>query len=261
MKNELEHIIKKHFSENQNEVNFDPSDEISKDTLSVICDFLKILKPYDRPDMYANIDNDLLFIEHFEFDASAWNRKGSLEKKEIYRIDEREKEFFDNKQESCSFSDHINNKASLKNLIQNINDVFINHIKKIPDYIEHLKIDKLIDPKTKVRKCFFIESSSPFPCYINTENGSKIFNLFYADFFIQILKIYKNEIDYLFYSYAGNKEDILYFMDIRALSIYEDKCLKIDEKSFIPIDPHVISSRIFVKEEVRFGITDIHKDE
>ena len=113
MKNELEHIIKKHFYNNQNGIHFDNSDEISKNSITFIATFLNKLIQYDRPDLYAKIGNELLFIEHFEFDASAWNKKGSLERREIHRVNEREKDFFDNRQESCSFSDHINNKASL----------------------------------------------------------------------------------------------------------------------------------------------------
>lgn len=261
MKSELEHFIEKHFSNNENPIFCDEDDSISKMKLEKIRKFILSLISLEKPDMYSKIDNELLFIEHFIFDASLWTERGSLEKKEFERVRKKEEEFFKNKQLSTSFSDKINSKTSFKNLVANVEKVFNNHINKIPTYVERLKKEKLIDSNTKLYKCFLIESGSKLPLYTNKKRGLEIFNLFYADFFINILEKHLNKIDGLFYSFSGQKESILYFMDIKAFSIYKKKCVKLDENNFISIEPMVIASRIFVKEEIRTEISDVKDNE
>lgn len=261
MKNELKHFIKKHFLKEENPIYFDEDDSISKIKLYEIKKFFQSFISFDKPDMYSKIDNELLFIEHFIFDASLWTERGSLEKKEFDRIKKKEEEFFKNKQKSTSFSDKINSKTSLKNLVANVEKVFNDHINKIPTYVERLKKEKLIDSNTKLYKCFLIESGSKLPFYINTENTSRIFNLLYADFFIKILEKHLSKIDGLFYSFSGQKVNILYFMDIKAFPIYKKKIIRLDEGNFITIEPRIISSRIFVKEEVKTEISGIKDNE
>jgi hypothetical protein len=261
MKNELEHILKKHFSKKPIKIFYNELDKISEKSISFISQFISILEQYDHPDIYGKIGNDVLFIEHFEFDSSQRSKKGSKEVRERIRIDNKEKEILNYSRSSKSFSDKINSNASLENLIKNVTEIFSDHINKIPVYIKHLHNDNILDDTTNLMKCFFIESSSPFNSYVNTDKGYTLLNLFYTDFFIDMLEQNKHQIDYIFHSFEEEGEAVLYFMDIKGLSVYKKKTIRLTKDNFFPMEPSIIRAQVFIKDEVRTEITDIPKDE
>lgn len=76
MKNEKVKIISKYFSKDENIIRFEPSDN-EEETLYNCLKFFDGIISYDAPDMYNRIDNEVLIVEHFEFDASIKSKKGS----------------------------------------------------------------------------------------------------------------------------------------------------------------------------------------
>ena len=76
LKNALRHSYKKYYF-----------DDESKQFFYKVNQNIDKGVPFERPDMYIVLDNEILAIEHFEFDSSNVNKKGSYLKNEIANIE------------------------------------------------------------------------------------------------------------------------------------------------------------------------------
>lgn len=54
-----------------------------KDLLEKIALYISTIQPFEQPDMLITIDDKVLAIEHFQFDASNTNRNGSMDKRNL----------------------------------------------------------------------------------------------------------------------------------------------------------------------------------
>ncbi len=133
--------------------------------------FLNKIEPFDRPDGYALIGNEVMIFEHFEFDASKHTKKGSSYREKKYMVDKTTNkllnnatyiQFGENEQsfyEYRSITSEINFEANYKFYINNLMKIFKSHCLKIKSYeqniIHYLKINNLV-----FKKCFFIEDKT-----------------------------------------------------------------------------------------------------
>lgn len=134
---------------------------------------------FERPDLIVVLNEEIIGIEHFRVDASKSTRKGSKYKNKYTDS------YFEKKQksllytlksevESAYLSEQINTKLSYSYLLDNIIDNFINHYKKIDEYIYNIQETFNVRNK-KIRIVFFIEMDIIFPSFIQDEGDKVIF--------------------------------------------------------------------------------------
>jgi hypothetical protein len=246
MKNELEHIVNKFFSSSNNQILHANLDSKAGEFCKTFDDLLRIMVAYDHPDFYAKKNNDVYIFEHFTIDASHTNKKGSLEQREIVRIETRTNEYYSGDHKG-HISDKIENKSSFENFKNNLKTTYQKHISSIPSYMETLREIKVIDEDAKITSCFFIENTSPIGNYVRTGIKIKEFNLFTADFFIDILDDTKNNPDYIFYAQESKFAPILLLMSTKSLNAYKQHSEKITKESFIAFSPYTMTKRFFIE--------------
>ena len=248
MKNELEHIKKKYFSSGNNNILYAILDNMAGEFCINFDKLLSVMIDSDHPDFYAKDGNNVYLFEHFTIDASHTNRKGSLEQKEIVRIDSKVDELY-SKGNNGHISDKIKGKANFENFKINIRSTYQKHVKSIPDYIETLNKKQVVNSDSEIITCFFIENTSPMGNYLLIENKLREFNLFTADFFIDLLDNTENNPDFLFYAQETKDAPILLLMCTAKLDIYKKHTIKITNNNFIAFNPHVIKKRFFIDSE------------
>jgi len=146
-----------------------------KDLLEKVVANIYKIEPFEHPDMILSLGEKIMAIEHFEFDASTSNKKGSLDKR---KLADRNREFDKLVNDSnisakpVVASSSIDCNYSAEDYIENFISVFGKHLAKVADYknylIEENKAEKIDD----IIICFFIVDTTPLGCYY-MENGPK----------------------------------------------------------------------------------------
>lgn len=154
-----------------------------------LSDTLRNINVYDCPDMYSLVNNEVLIIEHFEFDSSNKNKKGSSARVEIARV----KREFNKKSDSFNGNiliqdDKIDTNNSAENYIENFTNVFDSHYSKIDLYKENISKIGVVNDTTKIKTCFFIEDTTPLGNFINENGNPRCVNLFYIKEYLDIFK-------------------------------------------------------------------------
>lgn len=124
----------------------------------------------DNPDLYIEFENQILVIEHFEFDwYNTLSKKGSVGRREKARIDRRFEE--GSKKENVLIHDAFKGETSFDNYISNVKKGFDHHYNRIEEYISNLKAKSVITPEKTVSIMFVIENTSPLGCTYEDEQG------------------------------------------------------------------------------------------
>lgn len=228
-------------------------------SLSELNPFLQELVEFERPDAFSKIGEDVLIVEHFEFDSTNTNKKGSLDRIEQARI-ERDFEKDLNKlhlQSGETFHKHdtVNVTHSSENYIKNALNAFRNHYEKIESYKQNLSNEGIITNSTNIKTMFWIEDTTllgnafiPEPQNYNSIVQPLI--LLHCDKFLEALKDCK-KLDYIFcFSHYGMQK-FCWFLDLNYLNDYISKQIKIDNVKIIDFKPHTTGYvTVFKKEEV-----------
>ena len=125
---------------------------ISEETLKLA---LHNLQSFERPDMYATLDDKIIIIEHFEFDASKRTTKGMKGKQEEALLEQRisampmDDEFH---------LDKGNYDVSFENWQANFEQTFNSHYARISQYKESIRNHLNPDPNIPMLVGFFIEN-------------------------------------------------------------------------------------------------------
>lgn len=191
--------------------------------------------PFEQPDMILKLDDKVLAIEHFEFDASSSSKKGSFDKR---KLAERNREF-DNLVLNSNISDKplVATKSvdciySAEHYIRNFKSVFEKHLAKVTDYKAHLLNEGIVKQVDDIIMCFFIVDTTPL--------GSRYLEDFPIPFIpFQVTECLEliskaKEIDCFFFGYYDGKKDSLEFIsncneavecvkDIRTLDFTVDE--------------------------------------
>lgn len=154
------HLIKDYLCQNPTVINWGYY-AISEDDLSKA---LRQLKSFDRPDMYVILEDKIVVIEHFEFDASVYSSKGMKGIKEERLLNQRISSApIDNKL-------HIDKGAytiSIANWQTNFEMTFDSHYNKIPAYKEAIRNRKETSFDKPIVVGFFIENQYSPIVYID----------------------------------------------------------------------------------------------
>lgn len=212
--------ILKSYIENCRRTLFLNGDNISEKSFNTIKSFLLKVDEEDRegPDMYAQIDDKVLGIEHFEFNASgAFANKGMKQRPIINDIKNQKNEIGE-----------ID--ASLENYLKNFEYVVGNHYLKIDKSKENLKKYS----HNPIEICFFIEDTSEMGSSFKKDDIDYWF--IQVNLFWDIINKYKDKINYIVYTSKGtvynNHKKKMYFIDLSTE--YDAVCMK--EENFRSID-------------------------
>ena len=240
--NEVYRVIEEYFSNGSNNVRFEGN---QKKSLESLIPFIQNLISYDRPDAYSIIDQTALIVEHFEFDSTFSNKKGSKNRQELARVERN----FETKLSKISFQskktfkahDELNVTHLTENYIKNAITVFKNHYKKIDKYKTNLFRKEKNNVIKNIKTMFWIEDSTLLGNVFISNNehdvNLKPLVLLYCDKFLDELSNCKN-LDYILcFSHYGNKQ-FIYFLDLNFISAYREKQINTSEIEIIDFSPH-----------------------
>lgn len=122
----------------------------------------------DGPDGYYLAEkNGIAIIEHFEFDASKKNTKGSEYKKQVGEM----------LNKGLGYA-RLTHHESKNNYYHNAMDILKAHYEKIPLYFNNLIKEGIFIIGMKTNVIFIIEDVIPLPCFVKTLSGFEPINLF-----------------------------------------------------------------------------------
>lgn len=198
--------------------------------------FLDNLTLFESPDIYGKINNEILILEHFEFDGSEENKEenGKIIKgmdgvaKEYKAI----KEFkqFDRENDRGELVLPMNYYQTVENYIKNFTKHFNNHYKKINKYIENLKDKKIVDNETVIYTGFFIENKIP-PIFNNYGDIEEI-NLLTTKQFIEVFDD-SQLLDIVLFGGLFNEKPRLFYIDRSLIGNHKSDLRDLDNIEFL----------------------------
>lgn len=202
--NERTHLIKDYLCRNSTIINWGYY-AMSEDDLSKA---LHQLKSFDRPDMYAILEDKIIIIEHFEFDATVCSRKGMKGIKEGRLLDYR---ISSAPIDSKLHVDKGNYTISLANWQTNFEMTFDSHYNKIPAYKKAVRNREDISFDKPIVVGFFIENQYS-PIVYNHRTPKRHEELYYFETAQFVSKISDSpDLDFiLFGSYCNGMPQIFY---------------------------------------------------
>jgi len=233
-------------------IHFHREDNITKESLEHIVKFIPLLKEFDKPDMYAKKGNEVLLLEHFQFDSANHLRKGgSLQKHEEARLEEKFQQAVSNSTDgTITTHDLISAKPCLENYKSNFKRNFATHYNKISEYIKNLKNVGIIDSATTCKTAFFIEDTSALGnFFLNRDGQPNFLTVLYTNFFWEFIKDYKEHLDFIFFGVYNGEKDIIYFVDLNSRYDYSKCAIELTESNYFSFEPNVISVSIAIPRE------------
>lgn len=223
-----------------------------REILDKIATMVNKIGPFEQPDMILQLDDKVMAIEHFEFDASSSCKKGSLDKR---RLADRNRAFDKLISESdisvnpLVINTSVNCTYTANDYITNFKNVFEKHCAKVSDYKAHLVTENKVKNVEDIIICFFIVDTTPLGSYYY-DDGPKSLIALQVKECLELINSSKEVDCYLFGNYNG-KENALEFIsncdnvvqlitDIRIIDFAEDEfftfnpqesryCMKLDE--------------------------------
>jgi len=199
----------------------------------------------DNPDAYIRFDNFVLIIEHFEYDSTENNKKGSKTRIENERINRKINQSINEKSESRIVNDQLNVSHSTKKLASNFNKMFEHHVNKIEQYKKSLCDNGVIQTNDAVKIMFCCEDKTTFGCLAH-DSKYPMYAFSVIDINDCLEKMKKSNVDYflLLNSYQ-NQKTVKFIPNNEELLITSMK-KSIDEIEMINFTPQVISCSIFI---------------
>jgi hypothetical protein len=218
-----------------------------KDFLEKIVLNMNNIKPFESPDMILTLGDKVLAIEHFEFDASSFNRKGSMDKRNLAERNRK----FDNLIEDQSIDEEtifsttsVECSYSSTYYIKNFKSVFANHLSKIEKYKRNLVEKSIVKNTDDIIICFFIVDTTPLGCYYLEDGAPKSFYLLQVSEFIDIITK-ANAVDCVLFGYFNGTKN-----DLSFISNYPEALESIKKQNVI--DFGVVDFFSFDPQETRF---------
>lgn len=198
---EKEHLLRDYLQSNPRLKYFGGFSALSLTELKMA---LRSLEAFDKPDMYAEVGQKTIAIEHFEFDASVMNRKGMKGKAEESHLQKAI-----NMTTTDSFSISTSQySTSFENWRKNFETCFDHHYQRIDEYWKNVDDKVGISPQNQCVMGFFIENQ--YSPYVYLDN--QVYELYYIctrqflDFFQA-----KTNVDFILYgTYSAGVLQIFY---------------------------------------------------
>lgn len=245
-KNELFQFLDSYFSKNENTIHFFGDKE---NVLDVMRFFGHIFQS-DRPDAYAVIDDEVLIIEHFEFDSSNNRAKGSQQKR-LEAEDNRKFTGIAAIEAGTLYHSSINADYTMENYRNNISKIFKEHYGKIEEYKDNLKRAGVIERNSIVRTAFFIEDTTMLGNIYETRSWESPIApvvLPMCDFFLDLFEASPD----LYCVFCGSwipNDYCLWFIDRSMLAKYRENQIKTNEIKICNLAPRHIGIKIFLPND------------
>ena len=183
---------------------------IENETEEEINEIIRNMIQSDKPDIYSHIGNNLIMIEHFEFDSNAKNRDGSdFRQKEGIINNKFKKKLEERNGQSIQYHDSFTSTGTADNYIKNFIDQFDKHYKKIDKYKERKEFENYSTIKT----WFFIEDVSPLgSSHINECGEYKSLIIFQFTKIINYL-LKHGKVDKILYGFFASDKKRLILLD------------------------------------------------
>lgn len=185
------------------------------------------IKPTNkRPDAIAENGTTLLLLEHFQFDNSRLNKKGSLQNQTAAKTDRELNNLLTDKEFAI-----VNESVEKCGLyyIENFQKQFDSHVKNIDSY----KLEIQEESKKKYDKYlmgFIIEDSSPLGS-VYFDGGLKCVDLVYSKEFLDVFE-QTPQLDFVVFAMTGNEDNrILSFISQNTISLHRERQITVSSIS------------------------------
>lgn len=130
------------------------------------------IEPYDLPDAYVKVNNQILIIEHFSIDGfDTYPDGGSKFQRNESMIDRKFREL-PTTETGVHLTTQIGVANSYAGFLKNCQNKFDHHYSRIPCYKEHLLSDGIANDNTQFTICFLMDEVSPLGTL--THDGEKM---------------------------------------------------------------------------------------
>lgn len=247
MKNEAVHALFKNYSEEEGmDIRFLGTGNGAR----YFADFIQNGTYYadDAPDMMIKKGNEVIIIEHFEFDSYHVSRKGSPARREMARIQKAE-DSVEATEDGVLFSDEIKGKSSYQDLIANLCRSFREHYSRIPMYKENLRGYGLIDDTTQVKVMFLVEDVSPLGSIVVSRDrqDSKMRPLIVL-LCKEFLDLFRDsvDLDYVLACSSAADQDFVWFADRNEIDEYYKHAVDYGKMIFLDFDVQVLGFKMTI---------------
>lgn len=169
---------------------------------------------FEKPDILVPLSSKILAIEHFEFDASVVDKKGSSEKREESFLGKQ----FDKKiaelspeQTFITSTNSYGCRYSKEDYIKNFKNNFTSHYEKVEEYKKHIVDEGLAKNNEEIGMAFFIIDTTALGSFYETENTLQYVAPCFTPECREVMQNAK-DIDYYFLGCFNGNEDILLFL-------------------------------------------------
>ena len=203
-----------------------------------------VLYTCEAPDLFIKKDNVVFIIEHFAFDGSKTNRKGSKNQREVARIQRAaEEEFIKNN--SCYHLDSINGEYCYEDYVKNALDGLQAHYEKITAYKEHLKNEGVITLETEIKVFFLVEDTTSLPLLYKGETAPlQQVTLAFSKEFLERLVECLNLDGVLLCQRGGGESKCTWIILRESIPEFYKKVLDYNDSTVISFKPNTISFNI-----------------
>lgn len=189
---------------------------------------------YDHPDGFCKYENNVLIIEHFEFDSSYTNKKGSKNRQEIFRTSNYEPQ----KDTGIEiFRDEIKCDYTIENYVDNLIKNFNKHYDEIEKYKKDLEKEQIITKYTNVETLFCIEDTTALG-NIDSNTGEPLIPLMCKEF-ISLLKSCP-ELDYIITGSSFGQNNYTWFSSTSQIDCYIKNAYDKKSKEIANLNPQTI---------------------
>lgn len=205
--------------------------------------FTKLRETLNRPDAYAVIEDDLLLLEHFQFNNTKATKKGSEQHKLAAKSEQEFKKKLVKDGDFAVLNECVERNG--KSYIENFRTQFNSHYKKIDDYKAEMQKQLKKDFKN-IYMGFLIEDSSSLGSIYLNKDKMYCLDLLRTKEFLDIFER-ASKLDFAIFSMTGNADN-LYLSFISRGSI--------DERRKNEIIAEEISAFLFEHSFVASGLIE-----
>lgn len=214
----------------------------------IIIEALEKIRRFDRPDFFAVVNEKVFLFEHFEIDSSPHSKKGSRNRIEIKKDDDKFSEMFD-KFEGENYGKIYNGQLDVRPgsaaYLEHLLSIFEKHYKKIADYKKNILRSLNDDKQRSFVVTFLIEDTSVFGTPYFDGGIKQVLPIFCKEF--RDIFIKKTDVDVLICSSETIENEKITWMisrvDIDSVKERETEILK---KELINLNPMTLRTRLFV---------------
>jgi len=216
---------------------------------ATIVEYLANIRDFECPDSYSLINNSICIIEHFEFDSTVANRKGSKSRTELSKINSSFKKLKATEKGIVNH-DILDVQYSAKNYIDNALQNFDNHYLKIDSYIQNLRNYKILNNDTKIAIGFFIEDATILGnlCIPEDWQPPKPLILVHCKQFLDKFEEC-SKLDFCFCASSYGQHSCLWFINKEFISEYRKHQIDVDKIKIADLSPRVMEFKKIIPNE------------